>query len=162
MKKYTAYKITNIPWIRMVPEHWTVSRGKKVFFTQKQKNNGLQINNILSLTLKGVIHNYANSPIGLAPSDYSTYQIFEPGDLVFKLIDLNNIATSRVGLVPEEGIMSSAYIRLTPRKEINIQYYFLQYYDLWLRQIYNGLGNGVRQTLNADDLLNIWLNLNFS
>ena len=89
------------------------------------------------------------------PNDYSTYQIFEKDDLVFKLIDLENISTSRVGIVPERGIMSSAYIRLTARKELNIRYFYMQYYAMWLRNIFNGLGAGVRQTLTANDLLNI-------
>jgi type I restriction enzyme S subunit len=93
--------------------------------------------------------------MGLAPADYATYQIFEPNDLAFKLIDLENISTSRVGIVPERGIMSSAYIRFSSRKPVNIRYYYYQYHDWWLRQVFNGLGAGVRQTLSAPDLLNL-------
>ncbi len=153
MKTYPTYDATGIKWNPTKPSHWEQWRGKRFFYSQKVKNIGNEEKNILSLTLKGVIRNSADRPIGLSPSDYSTYQIFEKDDLVFKLIDLNNISTSRVGLVPERGIMSSAYIRLTARHECNIRYFFLQYYDLWLRNIYNGLGAGVRQTLSVDDLL---------
>lgn len=153
MKTYPTYDATGIKWNPTKPSHWEQCRGKRFFYSQKVKNIGNEEKNILSLTLKGVIRNSADRPIGLSPSDYSTYQIFEKDDLVFKLIDLNNISTSRVGLVPERGIMSSAYIRLTARYECNIRYFFLQYYDLWLRNIYNGLGAGVRQTLSVDDLL---------
>lgn len=153
MKTYPTYDATGIKWNPTKPSHWEQWRGKRFFYSQKVKNIGNEEKNILSLTLKGVIRNSADRPIGLSPSDYSTYQIFEKDDLVFKLIDLNNISTSRVGLVPERGIMSSAYIRLTARYECNIRYFFLQYYDLWLRNIYNGLGAGVRQTLSVDDLL---------
>lgn len=155
MGKYSQYKKIQIPWNEKIPFHWNKYRGKKVFSTKKEKNTGNIESNILSLTLKGVIKNDREKPIGLSPSDYSTYQIFEKDDLVFKLIDLNNISTSRVGLVPERGIMSSAYIRLTAREDLNIRYFYLQYYDLWLRNIYNGLGAGVRQTLSAADLLEI-------
>ena len=138
-----------------MPSHWHEYRSKRLFSNNKEKNVGNKESNVLSLTLKGVIRNDKERPIGLSPNDYSTYQIFEKDDLVFKLIDLENISTSRVGIVPERGIMSSAYIRLTARKELNIRYFYMQYYAMWLRNIFNGLGAGVRQTLTANDLLNI-------
>lgn len=155
MSQYTTYEKTGISWNTSKPLHWNKYRGKRIFFSQKQRNTNNSESNILSLTLNGVIRNDADKPIGLSPSDYSTYQIFDKNDLVFKLIDLNNISTSRVGIVPERGIMSSAYIRLTPRFDLNIRYFFFQYYDLWLRNIYNGLGAGVRQTLGAAELLEL-------
>lgn len=155
MKQYPSYESTTIPWNPTMPSHWKEYRGKRLFFSKKVKNAGNEESNILSLTLKGVIRNDKDRPIGLSPDDYSTYQIFEQGDLVFKLIDLENISTSRVGIVPERGIMSSAYIRLTARSPLNIRYFYMQYYSLWLRNIYNGLGAGVRQTLSADELLNL-------
>ena len=155
MKKYEKYKETDQSWISPVPAHWEYVRAKRLFDNPKEKNIGNKESNILSLTLKGVINNDKDNPIGLSPSDYATYQIFEKDDLVFKLIDLENISTSRVGIVPERGIMSSAYIRFSAREEINIRYFYMQYYDWWLRHIFNGLGAGVRQTLSAADLLNI-------
>jgi len=155
MKQYPSYESTTIPWNPTMPSHWKEYRGKRLFFNKKVKNAGNEESNVLSLTLKGVIRNDKDRPIGLSPDDYSTYQIFEQGDLVFKLIDLENISTSRVGIVPERGIMSSAYIRLTARSPLNVRYFYMQYYSLWLRNIYNGLGAGVRQTLSADELLNL-------
>lgn len=116
MRKYNSYEKTSIPWTPMMPSHWHEFRSKRLFSNNKEKNTGNTESNVLSLTLKGVIRNDKERPIGLSPNDYSTYQIFEKDDLVFKLIDLENISTSRVGIVPERGIMSSAYIRLTARK----------------------------------------------
>ena len=155
MRKYSSYGQTSIPWTPIMPSHWCEYRSKRLFSNSKEKNTGNIESNVLSLTLKGVIRNDKERPIGLSPNDYSTYQIFEKDDLVFKLIDLENVSTSRVGIVPERGIMSSAYIRLTARQELNIRYFYMQYYAMWLRNIFNGLGAGVRQTLTANDLLNI-------
>lgn len=157
---YDRYDNTAIPWMPQVPSTWCVTRGKTVFVNNKTLNRDHQSNNILSLTLKGVINNDANKPIGLSPRDYATYQLFSKNDLVFKLIDLENYKTSRVGLVHENGIMSSAYIRLTQRNNAhNIRYLYLVYYDLYLRGVYNCLGAGVRSTLSAWDLLNIYIPL---
>lgn len=155
MVHYENKKTTDQAWIPLIPSHWEYLRAKRLFDNPKEKNVGNKEKNILSLTLKGVVNNDKDNPIGLSPADYATYQIFEKDDLVFKLIDLENISTSRVGLVHERGIMSSAYIRFVARENINIRYFYYQYYDLWLRNIFNGLGAGVRQTLSATDLLNI-------
>lgn len=154
---YKGYKTANIPWISTVPDTWNVNRGKALFFNPKEINKNGKYNNVLSLTLRGVIRNDIDNPIGLSPKSYDTYQLFEKDDLVFKLIDLENISTSRVGLVGEQGIMSSAYIRTTLREktEHNIKYFYYQYYSLYLRNIFNGLGAGVRQTLSAGDLLSL-------
>ena len=153
--RYAKYKETDQKWTPSIPLHWDYWRAKRIFDNPKEKNEGNKESNILSLTLRGVIHNSRENPIGLSPADYATYQIFEPNDLAFKLIDLENVSTSRVGIVPERGIMSSAYIRFSSREPINIRYYYYQYHDWWLRQVFNGLGAGVRQTLSAQDLLNL-------
>lgn len=155
MKKYLDYEASSIRWNQDKPKHWKCDKAKRFFLNPKQLNKGNVEKNILSLTLHGVIRNNADNPIGLSPADYSTYQIFDMDDLVFKLIDLENISTSRVGIVPEKGIMSSAYIRLKAKQKCNIKYFYYQYFDWYKRNIFNGLGAGVRQTLSATDLLNL-------
>lgn len=159
MKKYGEYITTDVTWLNEIPTHWELFRAKRIFSNPKEKNEGDKEKNVLSLTLKGVINNDKDNPIGLSPSDYSTYQIFEENDLVFKLIDLENISTSRVGLVHERGIMSSASIRFQAREDVNIRYFYLYYFSMWLRNIFNGLGAGVRQTLSASDLETLYLHL---
>lgn len=152
---YYDYKRVDLIWLNKVPSHWEVVRGKQLFNSKKQVNKHNECNNILSLTLRGVVNNSINNPEGLVPKDYGTYQIFEKDDLVFKLIDLENYNTSRVGIVHEKGIMSPAYIRLIKQQDLNIKYFYYQYYDLYLRRIYNQLGAGVRSTLNSTDLLSL-------
>jgi len=108
----------------------------------------------LALTLGGVIDRALDDDEGLQSSDYSTYQIFEKDDLVFKLIDLENIKTSRVGYVPRRGIMSPAYIRLQPSSPMTFsRYYYWFFYGAYLNNIFNGMGGGVRQNLTPTDLL---------
>lgn len=150
--KYAKYTKSEIPWNSDYPAHWKCDKAKRFFSSPKEINRGNVEDNVLSLTLRGVIKNSKEKPIGLSPDDYSTYQIFRPNDLVFKLIDLNNISTSRVGIVPETGIMSSAYIRFSPKCDMNIKYFYYQYFDWYKRNVFNGLGAGVRQTLSSGDL----------
>ena len=156
MRKYSEYQSVPNQWIKSVPLHWELLRGKALFCSNKEINKNGLYSNVLSLTKQGVIRNNIETPVGLAPKSYDTYQLFEKDDLVFKLIDLENIATSRVGLVWEQGIMSPAYIRLTKRtSEGNIKYFYYQYFSWYLQCVYNNLGAGVRQTMTAEELLNI-------
>ncbi|MCL4687192.1 MAG: restriction endonuclease subunit S [Burkholderiales bacterium] len=155
VKPYPAMKDSGVPWLGMVPEHWNVRRGKWLFRHRKEINSDRASTNVLSLTLRGVVNNDPEDPEGLVPKDYATYQRFNRGDLVFKLIDLENLRTSRVGLVHEDGIMSSAYVRLVPRSPGKTRYFFQQYFDLYQRGIYNQLGAGVRSTLGPADLLDL-------
>jgi type I restriction enzyme, S subunit len=154
-KPYKEYKESGIPWLGKIPKHWKLERTKWHFSNNKDINSDYLDNNILSLTLRGVVNNDPNNPEGLVPKDYGTYQIFEKHDLVFKLIDLENLRTSRVGLVHEDGIMSSAYIRLAPFNRDGVRFFYHQFYDLYQRGIFNQLGAGVRSTLGSSDLLNL-------
>ena len=152
LKPYAEYKESGLPWIGRVPGDWRVERTKWIFRSRKELNVGRRITNVLSLTLRGVVNNDPESPEGMVPKDYATYQLFRKHDLVFKLIDLENIRTSRVGLVHEDGIMSSAYVRLAPSKSVNIRFFYFQFFDLYTRAVFNALGAGVRSTLGATDL----------
>ena len=142
-------------WLGEFPDYWNVRRGKYLFRNKKELNHNLQCELILSLTLNGVMHKEDLKARSLVASDYSTYQIFYPNDLVFKLIDLENYQTSRVGIVNEKGIMSSAYIRLIPNNSLHVKYFFYYYYSLYLQGIFNFMGMGVRASLNPPDLLNM-------
>ncbi|WP_034583420.1 restriction endonuclease subunit S [Helicobacter pametensis] len=150
-----AYKESGIPWVGKIPEHWSVVRGAFLFANKKVLNSELQCQERLALTMGGVVERDIEKNDGLNPADFRAYQIFEKDDLVFKLIDLDNFKTSRVGYVYKKGIMSSAYIRLIPKQGVFSKYFYYQYFDLYLKHIFNFLGTGVRSTLNSDELLNI-------
>lgn len=155
-KAYPEYKGSGVEWLGEIPRHWGLLRGKWRFKSLKEVNRNLQCMDRLALTMRGVIERSIDSDDGLQPSAFTGYQIFEKDDLVFKLIDLENYKTSRVGLVFKKGIMSPAYIRLKPNKGMLSKFFYYFYFDLYLRGIYNQIGGqGVRSALNASDLLEI-------
>ncbi|EQA9331663.1 restriction endonuclease subunit S [Campylobacter upsaliensis] len=150
-----VYKPSGIKWLGEIPQSWEVVKGDFVFSNKKELNSNLQCQERLALTLNGVIEKDINQNDGLNPMDFSTYQIFEKNDLVFKLIDLDNVNTSRVGYVYKKGIMSSAYIRLIIGKKSYAKFFYYYYFSLYINQVFNNLGTGVRATLNPDELLAI-------
>ena len=149
-------KDSGIEWIGNIPVKWNVDK-VKYHFTNYKIIPGIQsVNyNRLALTLKGVIFRDKNDGTGLQPKDFYTYQLLKKKDLVFKLIDLQNISTSRIGLAHATGLVSPAYIILKSN-DIVPEYAEKFFLMMWYRQIFNALGDaGVRSSLNVTDLLNV-------
>ena len=150
-------KDSGVEWIGEIPEKWFVRRVKNSYSNHKfivgNEANSYQR---LALTLEGVIKRSKKDSSGLQPEVFNGYQILRKGELVFKLIDLENIQTSRVGLSAFDGIVSPAYIILEGRNGSCTEYGEKYFLSMWQRAIFNKLGDdGVRSSLNASDLLDI-------
>lgn len=150
-------KDSGIEWIGKIPEQWHMGRVKNFYSNHKNiAGNEADKYQRLALTLNGVIKRSKGDSTGLQPEAFNGYQILRKGELVFKLIDLENIQTSRVGLSPFDGIVSPAYIVLESSKGTSAEYGEKYFLSMWQRAIFNQLGDdGVRSSLNASDLLNI-------
>lgn len=151
-------KDSGVEWIGQIPTDWETVRTKTLFTNHKQIAGKDSPNyERLALTLNGVVKRSKDDSTGLQPEAFDGYQVLKPDELVFKLIDLENLQTSRVGLSSYEGIVSPAYIILVPDKEKVIPEYAEMYFlSMWYRAIFNHMGDdGVRSSLNANDLLNV-------
>lgn len=158
MQRYDSYKDSGVKWLGEIPIHWEVNKAKYYFISKKEIVGKKSVNyERLALTLKGVVKRQFGDNLGLNPEKLDTYQIVDRDDFIFKLIDLENISTSRIGLSPFQGIVSPAYIRLTAiNKKVNPHFIEFYYLNLWMRHIFNDLGSpGVRSNLSASDLLNL-------
>lgn len=148
-------KNSGIEWIGNIPDDWGLVRFKDICSNKKEVagRNSADYER-LALTLNGVIKRLKDDSEGLQPKEFDGYQIIHENDFIFKMIDLQNISTSRVGLSPYTGLVSPAYIRFSPRKENQYNkftYYFLM--SMYYNCVYNSLGgNGVRSALNATDM----------
>lgn len=148
-------KDSGVEWIGEIPEKWKLIRFKDKYINCKEiaKEQSSEFER-LALTLKGVIKRGKDDSEGLQPKEFDGYQVLKENDFVFKMIDLQNISTSRVGLSQYTGLVSPAYIRFAPRTKGQYNkfiYYFLM--SLYYNCVYNKLGgNGVRSALNAKDM----------
>lgn len=153
-------KDSGIAWIGVIPQDWEIVRTKSLYCSAKEiVGDRADDFERLALTLNGVIKRSKEDSVGLQPEKFSGYQILKKGELVFKLIDLENVATSRVGLSPYTGIVSPAYIVLSKQsraKDLVVRYSMYHFLSMWQREIFNQMGdNGVRSSLNTKELLNI-------
>lgn len=150
-------KDSKIEWVGEIPENWEVTK-TKYQFQYKKEIAGVRCNQYerLALTMKNVVKRSKEDNTGLQPEKFETYQILRKDELVFKLIDLQNVSTSRVGRSPFEGLVSPAYIILRQNGKVLPCYAEKYFYILWKNQVFNALGDdGVRSNLGKDDLLNI-------
>lgn len=148
-------KDSGVAWIGEIPKDWSLVRFKDKYKNVKEIAKEQSANyERLALTMGGVIKRPKDDSDGLQPKEFDSYQILRENDFVFKMIDLQNVSTSRVGLSPYTGLVSPAYIRFAPKNEgqySQFVYYYLM--CLYYNQVFNNLGgNGVRSALSAKDM----------
>lgn len=144
-----AMKDSEIAFVGKIPAHWELHPVYYYFSEGKIKNTGCTENNLLSLSYGNIIRKDINTSEGLLPASFSTYNIVEKDDIIIRPTDLQNDKRSlRTGLVKEKGIITSAYIDLKPKTNVNSRYfhYLLHSYDV--KKVFYNMGNGVRQGLN--------------
>ena len=154
--KETKMKNSGVEWIGEIPEDWEVKPVKR-YFSHVKRIVGDDVDKYerLSLTMQGVLKRSKDDAEGLQPEKFNGYQILKQNELVFKLIDLENVNTSRVGISPFNGLVSPAYIILTNNKKDNTFYYYW-FLNMYYQEIFNKLGDGgVRSALNASDVLSL-------
>ena len=153
MEQYAQMKNSGVSWIQDIPVEWGVRVLFQLVDQVKNKNKELAEKNLLSLSYGKIKRKDINNPEGLLPESFDGYNIIEADDIVLRLTDLQNDHTSlRVGQAKERGIITSAYTTLRPSTLVNPQflYYVLHAYDL-IKGFY-GMGAGVRQGLNYDEV----------
>lgn len=146
-------KDSSVYWIGDIPAEWELLPTKR-FFRAEKRVVGSAVDDYerLALTMQGVIKRSKDDSEGLQPEKFEGYQILKENELVFKLIDLENVKTSRVGLSPYTGLVSPAYIVLTNDQRDN-RFFYYWFMFMYYNEIFNQLGGaGVRSALNAKDV----------
>jgi type I restriction enzyme M protein len=96
-------------WLGPIPEHWELKPNRSLLRLRKQLVGANSKNfTLLSLTLRGLVPRDMDNPEGKWPADFATYQVVEPGDLVFCLFDIDETPRT-VGLATQRGMITGAY-----------------------------------------------------
>lgn len=152
MQRHESYKPSGVKWIGEVPSHWDVRPGFTCFDENKDQNKKLTEKTVLSLSYGRIVVKPEEKMTGLVPESFDTYQLIKPGDIVIRTTDLQNDKTSlRVGLARDKGMITSAYLGLRCKPEINPEYVFrlLESYDAL--KVFYGMGSGLRQNIDFWD-----------
>lgn len=153
LNKNVPMKDSGIEWIGEIPSEWKVHMLSQIFYQHKCKNKDLQENNLLSLSYGKIKRKNIDVAGGLLPESFDNYNIIDVNDIVLRLTDLQNDHKSlRVGIVKEKGIITSAYITLRSKENIETDYFYYYLHTFDIHKGFYGMGCGVRQSLNFDEL----------
>lgn len=152
MKRYKAYKEVDLPWLKEIPMAWAMNRNK-VFLQETKDVVGEHRHEytLLSLTLNGIIPRDVESGKGKFPSDFSTYKVIRPGDMVFCLFDIDETPRT-VGFSSENGMLTGAY-DVFHVSGINSRYMLYYYLSLDNVKAMKPLYKGLRKTIGIDTFL---------
>lgn len=151
--QYIDMKDSGIKWIGSVPASWNVRTLYQLATRVNNKNSDLAEQNLLSLSYGKIKRKDINTNDGLLPASFDGYNIIEAGDIVLRLTDLQNDHTSlRVGHATERGIITSAYTTLRPINPAHSRYLYYLIHAFDLKKGFYGMGSGVRQGLNYDEV----------
>lgn len=151
-------KDSGIRWIGQVPKHWEIRKLSQVAFEHYISNKTIHHQNLLSLSYGKIIRKDINTTDGLLPASFDGYQIIEPGNIILRLTDLQNDHRSlRVGLVPEVGIITSAYLCLGVRIMIKSNYLYFQLHSYDIKKLFYSMGDGLRQSLNYEGIRKLFI-----
>lgn len=151
-RRHAEVKPANAPWIEEIPAHWDERPFYAVAKERRAKNTGMKEDNLLSLSYGNIVRKDINTPNGLLPESFETYQIVEPDDVVFRLTDLQNDKRSlRSAICPERGIITSAYLAVRSEGVLpGFMNYLMRAYDV--QKVFYSMGGGMRQSLGFEDL----------
>lgn len=145
-------KNSGIPWIGEMPEGWKVELiGNNVKEVDCPNFDNAE-DNALQFKMGSIISK-KNGDSKYNPVTLEAYNKVKVGDIVINGLNLSfDYISQRVGLVKEDGVITSAYLAIRPTSAIKSEYlnYLFKAYDNC--KAFHGMGKGLRQTLAYKEL----------
>ena len=155
MKASSAMKDSGIDWIGEIPEHWDVMPIRFLFTENRVKNTMKQEKLALKFTYGTIVpkENFDADNDEYVSATISNYTVVKPGVIMINCLNLNyDFVSQRIGLVKDNGAITSAYLAISPKNKLDSEFvtYQLKYWDSV--KAFHNMGTGVRKTLNFDEL----------
>ena len=153
MHIYNAYKDSGIKWIGEIPEHWEVKRLASCFTENKKTNSDLSVIEAYKFYYGTLVRKDVGIDVKDVKDTYSKYTVLRPNDIVINGLNLNyDFVSQRVAISNNRGIITSAYLAITPRKNVSPQYYCYLLKTMDCHKLFHGMGTGIRLTLSYGEL----------
>ena len=153
-----AFVDSGIEWVGAIPATWNIFPASGVFSEVKEKNTNGKCKKPFSFRYGEIVNKKTID--GLDESiekTLNTYRVVVPDTIMINGLNLNyDFISQRVAIVRDKGIITSAYLAVQPNKNKIVPrfaLYLLKAYDS--RQVFHGLGSGIRKTLKYQDFKNI-------
>lgn len=140
-------------WIDDIPAHWDHERVEKYFHSNTTLNKNFEYTRAFKFYMGTIIPKDENFDEEEYRDVYEKYTIVEKNDIMINGLNLNyDLKSMRVGIVPYNGIITSAYVVLRPFEGVNAQYFNYLFKAFDYRKFFHGMGKGVRLTLSFNEL----------
>lgn len=140
-------------WIDDIPAHWDHERVEKYFHSNTTLNKNFEYTRAFKFYMGTIIPKDENFDEEEYRDVYEKYTIVYQNDIMINGLNLNyDLKSMRVGIVPYNGIITSAYVVLRPFEGVNAQYFNYLFKAFDYRKFFHGMGKGVRLTLSFNEL----------
>ena len=143
-------KDSGLKWIGKIPSSWNVMPNKYLMKKKKVICPVYKGEDILSLTMKGVIVRDLDAG-GKMPTSFDGYQRLEPGNLLMCLFDID-VTPRCIGLIKQAGLSSPAYSQFELNDMGNAEYFCYYYTMLDNDKTLLHLAKNLRHSLTEDQL----------
>lgn len=143
-------KPSSMEWVGDIPASWKVMPNKYLMYKKKEICRVYNGEDILSLTMKGVIVRDLDAG-GKMPTSFDGYQRLESGNLLMCLFDID-VTPRCIGLIKQTGLSSPAYSQFVVCDNANAAYYCYYYTMLDNDKTLLHLAKNLRHSLTEDQL----------
>lgn len=144
-------KESGIEWVGNVPDHWGVLANKYVMKKRKDICTKWNGENVLSLTMNGVIVRDLDNPVGKMPTTFDGYQFVYSGNLLMCLFDYD-VTPRCVGIVKNAGVTSPAYSRFELKENATLEYFYYYYLMIDFTKELLHLAKNLRHSFTEEQL----------
>lgn len=153
-QRYDTYKDSGVQWLGEIPGHWNCVRIKALFLNIREKNNPIQTEERLSLSIdKGVtLYSEKTTNLDRFKEDCSQYLLAHEDDIVLNSM---NMIVGAVGKSKYFGCVSPAYYVIRLRDTSNYIDYYSQLLNIQkIRDVYRIMGKGIMAIDRGDGKVN--------
>ena len=155
MERYKEYKDSGVKWLGEIPSHWKLRKIFGLFSENKRKNTAFLYKHAMQFNYGTIVDKNECFDTEETKEIYSNYSLINKGDIVINGLNLNyDFVSQRVAISPKNGIITSAYVVISPKVEINTFFYCYLFKNMDNMKIFHGMGTGVRKTLSYKELRN--------
>ncbi len=153
MKRYERYKPTGIAWLPEIPEHWEEKRIATKFIGHIEQNSDFEFSRAFKFNYGSVVPKNETGTPEEYREVYVKYSKVKRNDIIINGLNLNyDFVSQRIAIVPEPGIITSAYVVLRPFETTFSPYFSYLFKAMDSQKLFHGMGTGIRLTLSFDEL----------
>lgn len=153
LKKDVEMKDSGISWCKKIPTHWEQKRIASIFSSKPENNSDFKFKHAYKFNYGTIV---PKNEIG-NPDEYreiyEKYSVVKKDDIMINGLNLNyDFISQRVAIVPDDGIITSAYLVMRPKNTIIPMYYCYLFKAMDSMKMFHGMGTGIRLTLSFQEI----------